>query len=214
MSVSDDPRALFEQFIAATFANEDDILRSALAEAEKHEMPKISVDAADGRLLQWLMLSVGAHKVVEIGALAGYSGIWMARALPDDGKLYTVEVSSKHAQVARASFERAGLDGKVELVQGEARVMLDKLRDKGPFDFVFIDADKESYGAYLNWAVDNLRSGGIVAAHNAYRHGGVVDPQNDGDRAMRDFLEQLATDDRLDSMVIPLGDGMAVGLRK
>lgn len=155
-----------------------------------------------------------ARRVVEIGTLAGYSGTWMARALPDDGKLYTVEKSAKHADVARRSFEHAGLEDKVEVHQGEALAILDNLSSKGPFDLVFIDADKTGYPDYLRWAVANLRSGGVVAAHNAYRSGRIFEPETDDDRGMAAFNEALAAHPELDGIIIPMGDGMAVGVKQ
>jgi caffeoyl-CoA O-methyltransferase len=152
--------------------------------------------------------------VVEIGTLAGYSAIWMARALPPDGKLYTIEKSSKHAQIAQASFQRAGLDKKIELREGAASDWLPKLVGQGPFDFVFIDADKEGYPDYLNWAVENLRLGGIVTAHNAFRHGAVLAPKTNEDRGMDDFNKLIASDPRLESVILAVGDGMAAGIKK
>lgn len=208
-----DPREQFEDYIAQLFAPEDDALRQANEEAHRNGMPAISVNPQDGALLQWLMRSINARTVVEIGTLAGYSGIWMARALPPGGKLYTIEKSSNHASVAQASFERAGVADMVEIVLGAGSDVLRKLGEKGPFDMVFIDADKGGYPAYLSWAVDNLRVGGIVAAHNAYRHGRLFAPESDDDRIMKTFLESLAAHPRLHGMIIPLGDGMAVGLK-
>lgn len=208
-----DPREQFEDYIAQLFAPEDDALRQANEEAHRNGMPAISVNPQDGALLQWLMRTINARAVVEIGTLAGYSGIWMARALPPGGKLYTIEKSSNHASVAQASFERAGVAHLVEIVLGAGSDVLRKLSEKGPFDMVFIDADKTGYPAYLAWAVENLRVGGIVAAHNAYRHGRLFAPESDDDRIMKTFLETLAAHPRLHGMIIPLGDGMAVGLK-
>src|SRR5260221_405041 len=153
-----------EQYIIDLFAPEDDTLKWIQSQAAQNDMPAISVRPFEGRLLQFLMKSVNARKVVEIGTLAGYSAVWMARGLPADGKLYTVEVSSKHAKGSRASFAKAGVSDKVELLEGAALDILSKLKARGPFDFVFIDADKSSYQSYLDWAVENLRPGGMVAA--------------------------------------------------
>jgi caffeoyl-CoA O-methyltransferase len=170
--------------------------------------------AHEGRLLQFLARSVGTSKAVEIGTLAGYSGVWLGRALPPGGKLYTLEVSSKHARVARASFERAGLKDTVEVLEGAAVDSLKKIGSKGPFDFVFIDADKEGYPHYLGWAVENLRPGGMVAAHNAFRGGNVIAPEDESDRAMDAFNRSLAGHSQLESLILGIGDGMAVGIKK
>jgi len=194
--------------------HEDEALRSIQGEAERAGLPNISIEPFEGRLLQFLVMSVGAKKAVEIGTLAGYSGVWIARALPADGKLYTLEKSSKHADVARQTFARAGIASKVELLQGDAHDLLAKLSARAPFDFVFIDADKGSYSKYLAWAVDNLRSGGMVAAHNAFRGGRIVAPEDDDDRLIDSFNRALAADKRLESTILAIGDGMAVGIKK
>lgn len=205
--------AQLDQYVNEHFAHEDEVLQWIQAEAQRNEMPKISIRPFEGRLLQFLLTAIGARKVVEIGTLAGYSGVWMARALPADGKLYTLEKSAKHAQVARASFARAGVSGKVEMLEGAAQDLLHKLTAQGSFDFVFIDADKASYGDYFAWSVENLRIGGMVAAHNAFRDGRIILPENDEDRAMLAFNQALADDKRLESTIIGVGDGMAVGIK-
>jgi caffeoyl-CoA O-methyltransferase len=213
---TDDPQVMMKltEYAANLSAHEDDVLRWIEAETERNEMPTINVQPFDGRLLQFLMRAVGARKVVEIGTLAGYSAVWLARALPANGKLFTLEKSGKHAQVARASFERAGLDGKVELLEGPALDSLKRLQSQAPFDFVFIDANKDGYPVYLDWAVENLRPGGMVAAHNAFRSGSVLAPESDEDRLMAEFNRAWIANARLDSLILPVGDGMAVGIRK
>ncbi len=207
-------QAALSQYVVDLFATEDDALEWIQAETVRNEMPQISLKAEEGRLLQFLVQSVGARKAVEIGALAGYSGTWIARALPADGKLFTLEVSSKHAKVARASFDKAGVGGKVELIEGSALDSLKKLSAQGPFDFVFIDADKGGYPAYLEWAVENLRPGGMIAAHNAFRGGKVTSPDSDDDRAMDSFNRSIAANPRLSSTILSIGDGMAVGIKQ
>lgn len=201
-------------YVTQLFVEEDETLRWIQAEADRNSLPQISLKAHEGRLLQFLVLAVGAKNAVEIGTLAGYSGIWLARALPEGGKLYTLEKSSKHAQVSRASFERAGVAHKVELLEGDALDSLKKITPRAPFDFVFIDADKGGYPHYLAWAVENLRPGGMLAAHNAFRGGGVLSPQNDDDRGMDDFNRTLANHPQLESTILAIGDGMAVGIKR
>lgn len=203
-----------ERYVTELFAQEDDALLSIHVEIERQGLPKITIDSFEGRLLQFLLVSIGARKVVEIGTLAGYSGVWIARALPADGKLYTLEKSGKHAAIARASFERAGVSDKTQVIEGPALDTLAKLSSEGPFDFVFIDADKGTYGAYLDWALENLRPGGMVAAHNAFRGGKILAPESDDDRLIDAFNRQIASEPRLFSTVIGVGDGMAVGIKK
>jgi len=203
-----------DQYVTDLFAREDDVLAWVKEETKRHDMPAINLRSFEGRLLQILLYALGARKVVELGTLAGYSGVWIARALPPGGKLYTLEKSSKHAEVARATFERAGVTDRVELLEGAAQDWLPKLAAKGPFDFVFIDADKGGYKSYLAWAVENLRPGGMVAAHNAFRGGGVLTPENDDDRMIQSFNAALAADSRLESTILAIGDGMAVGIKK
>lgn len=210
----EDPRKAFETYIAERFAPEDDALKAIKASITANDMPQISISAADGQLLYWLARVINAKKIVEIGVLGGYSGTWLARALPDDGTLYAVEVSEKHAQVARTNFERADVANKIEIITGAANDIMPQITAHGPFDMVFIDADKEGYLDYLAWALENLRQGGLVAAHNAYQHGRVMNPESDIDRIVDRFNRTLAEDERVEGMILPLGDGMAVGIRK
>ncbi len=203
-----------DAYIGELFAQEDDALLWIQAEAQRSGLPTISVQPFEGKLLYLLVKSLGAKRAVEIGTLAGYSGTWIARALPADGKLYTLERSGKHAAVARASFERAGVADRVELLEGPADQSLERISSKGPFDFVFIDADKPSYSVYFEWAANHLRPGGMVAAHNALRGGRVVAPETDDDRGMANFNRTLAQDSRFDSLILNIGDGTAVGIRK
>ena len=212
--LNDSTRTKLDEYVSSIYVQEDDAFNWIQAEATRQQLPNISIRAFEGRLLQMMVIISGAKKVVEIGALAGYSGTWLARALPEGGKLYTLEKSSKHAGVARSSFERAGVSDKVELMEGDALDSLKKLAPRGPFDLVFIDADKGGSPAYLEWAVANLRPGGIVAAHNAFRSGKILSPQDDDDRGMDDFNRALANNPKLESFIFAIGDGMAVGVKK
>jgi caffeoyl-CoA O-methyltransferase len=213
--MSENNREAIHQYVNDLFAPEDDVLAWISTETARNGLPTIGVQPFEGRLLQWLIQVIDARKVVEIGTLAGYSGVWMARALPADGQLITLEASSKHAQVARASFERAGVSDRVELIEGDAHASMEMIRGRGPFDMVFIDADKVSYPHYLVWAVDNVRAGGLVAAHNALRpmRAG-LDSESADNRGVATFNQQLAADERLESLLLPVGDGMAVGIKR
>ncbi|MGQ9887615.1 MAG: O-methyltransferase [Aggregatilineales bacterium] len=206
-------RARLDDYIISLYAQPDAALTAIQDEAARHALPQISLRPHEGRLLQVLARAVNARRIVEIGTLAGYSGTWLARALPDDGRLYTLELNPKHAAVARANFERAGVGGRVEVLEGDALALLDSLRARGPFELVFIDADKERYLQYLDWAVDHLRVGGLVTAHNAFRHGGVLALAADADHAVHAFNRALAEHPRLLATIIGVGDGMAVGVK-
>lgn len=212
--MSDELRKRFDKYIGDLFAQEDDVLKSIRSEIEHHNMPAISVQAFDGYLLQWLMRIVGVRTAVEIGTLGGYSGTWIARALPDDGILYTLELSDKHAQVARGNFKKAGVSHKVEIIVGDAQDTMKQIANSAPFDMVFIDANKGAYLDYLRWAVDHVRPGGMVTAHNTYRDGRVMTPESDEEHIIANFNRALAEDPRLRSIIIPIGDGMAVGIRQ
>lgn len=201
-------------YISSLFGPEDEALRQSRAEAQRAGLPDIAIDPAEGPLLQILARMVNAQKIVEIGTLGGYSGVWLARALPENGRLYTLEASPKHASVARTTFERAKVTDRVTIIEGPALDNLPSLLPQGPFDMVFIDADKPSYPAYLTWACEALRPGGIVAAHNALRGGRVLRPETETDRAMAEFNQLLAQEPRLQSTIIDMGDGLAVGVKK
>ncbi len=212
--MQEDTRAALSRYVTNLFANEDDKLQHIQAETARNDMPQISLQPEEGRLLQILVMAVGARKAVEIGTLAGYSGTWIARALPDDGKLWTLEASSKHAKVARANFEHSGVSDKVQLIEGAAQDSFKRVEKGGPFDFIFIDADKSGYPVYLAWAVENLRPGGIVAAHNAFRGGKVAKPETAEDQAMADFNQSIADHPLLEGTILSIGDGMAVGIKR
>lgn len=202
------------EYVNRWFAAEDEVLQWVQQTSREQGLPPISVQPFEGKLLHMLVHLIGARKAVEIGTLGGYSGIWLARALPDDGQLFTLDISEKHAEVARAAFERAGVSGKVEIWVGDANENLHRLDASGPFDFIFIDADKTSYPQYLTWSIENLRKGGIVCAHNALRRGAVIQPEGEDNLALAEFNRRIAEDERLMGHLLTIGDGLAVGVRK
>jgi caffeoyl-CoA O-methyltransferase len=173
-------------------------------------MPEIQLGPAEGRLLELLLRLANAKKVVEIGTLAGYSALWMARALPPGGRLWTIEADPEHAAVAARILGEAGLGDRVTLVEGDAAELLPTLRDSGPFCAVFLDADKARYDLYGRWATDNLRPGGLLIADNAYLFGRLLGDDEEA-RRMRRFHEEMALHYR--SVCIPTPDGLAVGIR-
>lgn len=173
-------------------------------------MPEIQLGPAEGRLLEVLLRLAGARKIVEIGTLAGYSALWIARALPEDGHLWTIEADSGHAAVARDVIADAGCAEKVTVMEGDALEVLPKLSDYGPFCGVFIDADKARYDRYGRWATANLRTGGLLIGDNAYLFGHLLEDRDDA-KAMRRFHEEMAADYL--SLCVPTPDGLAVGVK-
>ncbi|MDQ6886642.1 MAG: O-methyltransferase [Gemmatimonadota bacterium] len=200
-------------YIAGLFAPEDELLRALREEADRSGLPPISVPPETARFLQLLLVAVGARRVLEVGTLGGYSAIWMARAIGPEGRILSLERDPAHAEFARRQLERAGLAGRVEVRVGEALKLLPAL-DGERFDVVFLDADKEPLPTYLDWAVRLLRAGGVVIADNALRGGRVLDdPGDDADlRGVQHFNRKLASDPRLLGIVVPIGDGVAVGV--
>lgn len=172
--------AQVDAYIADLTGQHDDALTAALAASEAAGLPSIAVSANQGKLLQVLARACGARRILEVGTLGGYSTIWLARALPPDGKLVTLEFEPKHAEVARANFVRAGLDGQIDLRLGKALDLLPQLETEGagPFDFIFIDADKPPYPEYFEWAVRLARPGALIVADNVIRGGRVLDPNS------------------------------------
>ncbi|MBN1119745.1 MAG: O-methyltransferase [Anaerolineae bacterium] len=204
------------EYVRELYAVEDEALRRSKTLSIERGIPQINIRPEEGRILQLMLMAVGAKKVVEIGTLAGYSGTWMARALPEDGRLISLEIEEEHAEAAREVFEKAGVGDRVEIRVGPAMATLVEIEGLGPFDAVFIDADKTGYPDYLAWAVENLRVGGLVMAHNTFRRGNVVNPeaQNRPDViAMKQFNERLANDPRLLGTIIPVGDGIGTAIR-
>jgi predicted O-methyltransferase YrrM len=202
-------------YINGLFAREDDALIRARQDSPARGLPAIHIKPEEGRFLQFLVRASGARKVVEIGTLGGYSGIWIARGLPPGGRLITLELQPTHAEVAREHFEAAGLMDRIEIRIGEASQLLQELSSEAPFDFIFIDADKPGYPAYLDWALENTRLGGTIAAHNAFRKGSVIglsEPDAYTD-IMRDFNERFGREERLLSTIYPAGDGTLVGVK-
>lgn len=180
---------------------EDDALAAAQRDCHAAGLPPISVSAPQGKLLQLLALSIGARDILEIGTLGGYSAIWMARALPEGGRLVSLEVDARHAEVAAKNLERAGVHGKVSVRLGPALETLPKLEREGagPFDLVFIDADKPSNPQYVEWAVRLARPGALIVLDNVVRAGKVIveDSADPAVQGVRGAMDVLAADARL-----------------
>ncbi|MDX8478712.1 O-methyltransferase [Mesorhizobium sp. VK24D] len=165
-----------DDYIVSSLFEPDPVLDAVLAANRQQGLPAIDVSAAQGKLLSLLVRIRGAKEVLEIGTLGGYSTIWMARGLPDDGKVVTLELEPHHARVARSNFERAGVSDKVDLRLGPALQSLAALESEnaGPFDLIFIDADKPNNPNYLSWAMRLARSGTVIVCDNVIRDGAVL----------------------------------------
>ncbi|OQW41989.1 MAG: methyltransferase [Proteobacteria bacterium SG_bin5] len=182
-----------DEYIDAKLLGDDPVLAEVLAVNAAAGLPPIDVSPAQGKLLHLLARAASAGRILEIGTLGGYSTIWLARALPEDGNLVTLELDPHHAEVARANLARAGLAERVTIIVGPALASLASL-ERAPFDLVFIDADKENGAAYVRAALDGLtRPGGLIIVDNVVREGGVLDAMSDdpriiGTRALFDYV--------------------------
>jgi len=195
-----------DRYIADLFLAPDPTLEAALASSAAAGLPSINVSPTQGKLLHLLARVQGARRILEIGTLGGYSTIWLARALPADGRLISLEVDLKHAEVAHANLARAGLSSIVEIRLGAALDTLPKLvsEGRGPFDLVFIDADKPGYANYLKWSLKLARQGTLIIADNVVRKGAVADPESTDENVLgiRKFNEALAAEKRATTTVI------------
>jgi predicted O-methyltransferase YrrM len=195
-----------DRFIAEMIVPADPALDAALADSAAAGLPSISVSPNQGKLLHLLARVQGARHILEIGTLGGYSTIWLARALPEGGRLITLEAEPKHAEVARANIARAGLANRVDLRLGLALETLPQLASEGlgPFDLVFIDADKPSTPEYFAWALRLTRQGSLIIVDNVVRKGAVVDENSDDPsvQGVRRFYEMLAAEPRVSATAI------------
>jgi predicted O-methyltransferase YrrM len=200
-----------DSYINDLLVPQNEALRAASDSAAEQRMPPIAVTPAQGKLLELLARLVGARKILELGTLAGYSTIWLSRALPPDGRLVTLEAEPRFAEIARANIERAGSGELVEVRVGPALQTLPQLaqEDAGPFDLIFIDADKDNYPGYLEWSLRLSRPGTLIIGDNVVRGGRVLDPEA-GDpsggnaliKGVRRFYELVAAEPRLSATAI------------
>lgn len=190
-----------DAYIEDRLVGEDEALSAAIREGAAAGLPAIAVSAAQGKLLHLLALSIGARRILEIGTLGGYSAIWMARALPAGGKLVSLEIDPRNAEVAGRNIARAGLSDRVEILVGPAISRLPDLQ--GPFDLAFIDADKESNAAYFDHAVRLSRPGGVIVVDNVVRNGGVIDPGgNSMVQGVRRMMDAIHSDKRVTATAV------------
>jgi predicted O-methyltransferase YrrM len=210
-----------DRYLTDLFVPSDSALDAALAASVAASLPPINVSPTQGKLLQLLARIQGARNILEIGTLGGYSTIWLARALPAGGRLITLDFDPKHAEVARANLARAGLGGVVELRVGRALDTLPQLvaEGRGPFDLIFIDADKPSTADYFAWSLKLSRCGSVIIVDNVVRKGAVADAASNDPNVlgMRRFHESLAAEKRVSATVIQTvgskgHDGFAIAL--
>jgi predicted O-methyltransferase YrrM len=215
-----------DDFICDRLLPQDEVLDAALADSDAANLPPIAVTAPQGKLLELLVRICGARRVLELGTLGGYSTIWLARGLPPGGTVITLELDPRHAEVASANIARAGLSEVVELRVGAALDTLAELHAEGagPFDLIFIDADKGNYPGYLEWSLKLSRPGSVIVGDNVVRAGVITDPDGydprlgeGGVQQVRRFYDLLAAEPRVDATVLQTvgakgHDGFALAL--
>lgn len=207
------------QYLNKIFAPEDSTLAEIRKRSESEGVRQIQVAPMDSLHLEVITRAIGAKKAVEIGTLAGYSGTAIARGLAPGGKLYTFEYEPLHAEVARKSFEKAGVASQVQIFVGAALDNLSKIEKEGPFDLVFCDADKENYPGYLEWAARNLRVGGVLLGDNTLGWGMITwDKFDDAEdeksvRGLQSFNRTAAQGGRFRATMLPTGEGLTMAVK-
>jgi caffeoyl-CoA O-methyltransferase len=197
---------------------EDDVLREIRVRSAAAGLPPIQVGAFDGLHLEVIARACGARRAVEIGTLGGYSGVCLLRGMGEGGFLHTFELEPRHAEVARESFDRAGLAAQARIHVGAAAERLHDVEGDGPFDLVFVDADKTGYPGYLGWAEEHLRVGGVLLADNTFGFGHVHEDRPAGESpdamaALRAFSERLARGGRFRATMLPTAEGLSFGVK-
>lgn len=217
-------KELFEtvdQYISGLFADQDQALTATEQAIQAANIPQISISASQGKFLQVLTRLCQAKKILEIGTLGGYSTIWLARALPPNGRLITLEMDSVYANVAQKNIHAAGLSSVVEIRIGKAMELLPKIEAEGiaPFDMIFIDADKPPYPEYFQWALRLARPGTLIIADNVIREGKVLDPNSSDEKVLgvQRFNQMIATNPAVTATIIQTvgikeHDGMAIAV--
>ncbi|MDP4262154.1 MAG: O-methyltransferase [Bacteroidota bacterium] len=210
-------------YISNMFAPDDATLAATLRSLRAEGLPQHSVSANQGKFLQLMAILCNAKKILELGTLGGYSTIWLARALPADGKLISVEINNHYAEVAQRNINDAGLSGKVEIRVGDALEILPKMiHDKeGPFDLVFVDADKPPYAEYFSFALSLARPGTLLVFDNVIREGKILDPATTDEKVkgVQRFNKILSDNPHVTSTILPIVgikeyDGMALAIVK
>ncbi len=204
--MSQDQWKAVDDYINSVVISPDAALEAASAAAAAAQLPPISVTPAHGKLLHLMVRAQGARRILEIGTLAGYSTIWLARAVPAGGRVVTLESNPMHADIARANINRAGLSDRVDIRLGTALETLPQLaaEKQGPFDFTFIDADRANLAEYFDWAVKLSHPGGVIIVDNVVRKGGVIDVSSEDAniKGVRRFAERLSSDSRVTATMV------------
>jgi predicted O-methyltransferase YrrM len=206
-------------YIRKLYAPQDALLERVDATLHRIGFP-IHIGAEEGKLLQLLIAMNQVKTIVEIGTLAGYSTVWMARALPKEGHIYTINKDKLHIATAKETFAACEVKDRITMLEGVAQTMLATLEDRAPFDMIFIDADKISYPEYLDWADKNIRTGGLIIADNTLLGGAATmdtPPDNIAPttwKNMRSFNERLADENRYHSVMIATAEGLTVAIKK
>lgn len=207
------------EYISKTFHPDDDLefVREEMRKVGKEGMAISSVEAG---ILQFLIQTHRVKKIVEVGCFLGYSAIQMAKALPEDGKVYTLEYDEKFYKIAKENIKKAGYEKRIEIILGEAHDSLEKIQDQGPFDMVFIDADKGAYLDYLNWSEKYVKKGGLIIGDNTLLFGQVLSdekPKGESEKrwnVMREFNQRLANSQKYTSTMLPTQEGMTLAVKK
>ncbi|HET7375923.1 MAG TPA: O-methyltransferase [Anaerolineae bacterium] len=211
-----------DEYIERLLVPHDAALEQGLKDAEAAGLPAINVSANEGKLLHLIAKMAQAKRILEIGTLGGYSTAWLARALPNDGKLVTLELDQKHADLARKNLDRAGVGKRVEIRVGSASASLKKMieQHETAFDLIFIDANKDSYVDYLNLSLQLAHSGSIILADNLIRNGRALEkiPPDENARGAKAYNEAMAANPKLDSIILPIIrsnlDGISISIVK
>lgn len=215
----DDIWIAVDAYLTDKLVGDNPALDAALKDSTAAGLPPINVSPTQGKLLMLLAQSIGATRILEIGTLGGYSAIWLARALPEGGRLVTLEADPAYAELARVNLARAGVANKVEVRIGRAQDTLPKMiaEGAGPFDLTFIDADKPSTPEYFQWAVELSRAGSLIIVDNVVREGDVIEARSDSPhiKGLRRFFDLAATDPRITGTAIQTvgakgHDGLAI----
>lgn len=208
-----------DKYICDYFVSQDEALLAAERSLEETNMPAISISPNQGKFLHMMALLCNAKRILEVGTLAGYSTIWLARALKDDGKLITLEYDPRHARVAQKNIDRVGLSSKVDIRVGKGLDLLPTLKAEAPFDMIFIDADKPPYTEYFQWALTLSRPGTLIIADNVIRDGKVIDPTSDDEmvKGVQRFNKALSQAQEVTATILQMVgvkeyDGMALAI--